>query len=127
MVNFDPDAAGANAAERSIQLLLDEGMHVRILELDGELDPDEYCKERGADAYRARMEAAKDYFTGWPTGARDKFDLRTAEGKMAWLQIHAAGHWKGCRTGSSGWRSPTMWPAISGSTRSRRWRSFAKR
>ena len=48
VVNFDPDAAGANAAERSINLLLEEGMQVRILELDGDLDPDEYCKERGA-------------------------------------------------------------------------------
>ena len=47
-MNFDPDAAGANAAERSIDLLLDEGMQVRIMELDGDLDPDEYCKERGA-------------------------------------------------------------------------------
>ena len=30
VVNFDPDAAGANAAERSINMLLDEGMQVRI-------------------------------------------------------------------------------------------------
>ena len=43
IVNFDPDAAGANAAERSINLLLEEGMQVRIVELDGGLDPDEYC------------------------------------------------------------------------------------
>ena len=48
VVNFDPDTAGANAAERSINMLLEEGMQVRILELDGDLDPDEYCKERGA-------------------------------------------------------------------------------
>ena len=54
VVNFDPDAAGANAAERSINLLLDESMHVRIVELEGGLDPDEYCKERGAEAYRGQ-------------------------------------------------------------------------
>ena len=82
VVNFDPDAAGANAAERSIALLLEEGMHVRILELDGELDPDEYCKERGADAYRARMEAAKDYFTWLADRRRDKFDARAR--KVRW-------------------------------------------
>ena len=34
VVNFDPDAAGANAAERSIQMLLDESMRVRVLELE---------------------------------------------------------------------------------------------
>src|SRR5205823_197876 len=47
VVNFDPDAAGANAAERSIALLLEETMQVRIMELEDGLDPDEYCKERG--------------------------------------------------------------------------------
>ena len=31
VVNFDPDAAGANAAERSIQMLLEEDMRMRIL------------------------------------------------------------------------------------------------
>jgi DNA primase len=85
VVNFDPDAAGANAAERSIALLLDEGMHVRVLQLDAELDPDEYCKERGSDAYRARMEAAKDYFTWLADRRRDKFGSG-AEGKIAWLK-----------------------------------------
>ncbi len=62
VVNFDPDAAGSNAAERSIQMLLDEGMRVRILELDGGLDPDEYVKERGAGAYREKLERAGGYF-----------------------------------------------------------------
>src|SRR5262249_51370690 len=43
-VNFDPDAAGESAAERSLTTLLTEGMQVRIVELEGGLDPDEYCK-----------------------------------------------------------------------------------
>ncbi len=62
VLNFDPDAAGANAAGRYINLLLDESMQVRIMELDADLDPDEYCKERGAAAYRERLEKAKGYF-----------------------------------------------------------------
>ncbi len=40
VVNFDPDAAGASASERSIHTLLEEGMQGRILQLDGGLDPD---------------------------------------------------------------------------------------
>ena len=85
VVNFDPDAAGASAAERSIALLLDESMHVRVLELDAELDPDEYCKQRGPDAYRARIDAAKDYFTWLADRRRDKFG-GGSEGKIAWLK-----------------------------------------
>jgi DNA primase len=85
VLNFDPDAAGSSAAERNIGPLLDEGMRVRILELDAELDPDEYCKQRGPDAYRARMESAKDYFTWLADRRRDKFGSG-AEGKIAWLK-----------------------------------------
>ena len=86
IVNFDPDSAGAKAAERSIGLLLEEGIQVRIMELDGGLDPDEYCKQRGADAYRERLEAAKGYFYWLADGARKKFDMRTGEGKISALQ-----------------------------------------
>jgi len=87
VVNFDPDAAGANAAERSVNMLLDEGMHVRILALDGGLDPDEYCKQRGAEAYAAKLASAKNYFYWLADRARGKFDMRTAEGRVAGFQF----------------------------------------
>ena len=87
VVNFDPDAAGANAAERSINLLLDESMRVRIVELEDGLDPDEYCKERGADAYRGKLDKAQTYFYWLADRARAKFDLRTAEGRVAGFQF----------------------------------------
>jgi len=82
VVNFDPDAAGANASERSIQMLLDEGMHVRILQLDGGLDPDEYVKERGAAGYRECLEHAGGYFYWLADRARSRYDMRSAEGRM---------------------------------------------
>ncbi|HLG94905.1 MAG TPA: DNA primase [Bryobacteraceae bacterium] len=82
VVNFDPDAAGANAAERSIQMLLDEGFQVRVLELEGDLDPDEYVKEQGADVYRSRLDQAPSYFHWLADRARKKFDMRTVEGRM---------------------------------------------
>jgi DNA primase len=87
VVNFDPDTAGAKAVERSIELLLDESMKVRVVELDGGLDPDEYCMERGAEAYRAKLEKAPSYFYWLADRARAKFDLRTAEGRVAGFQF----------------------------------------
>jgi DNA primase len=86
-VNFDPDAPGAKAAERSVDILLAEGMQVRIVELDGDLDPDEYCKDRGADAYRERLDGAKGYFYWLADRARAKYDMRTSEGKVAVLNF----------------------------------------
>jgi DNA primase len=82
VVNFDPDAAGANAAERSIQMMLDEGLQVRVLELEGDLDPDEYVKRNGAEAYRSRLEKAPAYFHWLADRARKKFDMRTVEGRI---------------------------------------------
>ncbi len=86
IVNFDPDAPGANAAERSINLLLEEGLSVRIMELDGDLDPDEYCKQRGAAAYQQRLEGAKGFFYWLADRARKKHDVRSSEGLVAVLQ-----------------------------------------
>jgi DNA primase len=82
VVNFDPDTAGANATEKSIQILLDEGMHVRVLELAGGLDPDEFIKANGADAYNARLHRATGYFLWLADRARRNFDMTTAEGRI---------------------------------------------
>lgn len=87
VVNFDPDDAGANAAERAVQLLLDEGLHVRVLSLDGgpdgvKLDPDEFVKRFGAEAYRVKLDSASGYFHWLADRARARFDMRSAEGRM---------------------------------------------
>ena len=86
-VNFDPDAAGENAAERSIKLLLDESMHVRIMELDEDLDPDEYCKKHGPEAYEARVQAAKTYFYWLADRARARYPEKTSEARVAVFQF----------------------------------------
>ena len=59
VVNFDPDAAGLNAAEKSIALLTEEGFNIKIVTLDGGLDPDRYIRERGVDAYTAALRGAR--------------------------------------------------------------------
>jgi DNA primase len=83
IVNFDPDTAGANATEKAIQLLLDEGLHVRVVALDGGLDPDEYCKQNGAEAYLAKLDNAATYFHWLADRARGRFDMKTSDGKVA--------------------------------------------
>lgn len=87
VVNFDPDAAGSNAAERSIQLLLEEGMRIRVLELQGGLDPDEFVKAQGAGAYRAALDGAPGYFHWLADRARSRFDMRSAQGRVQALQF----------------------------------------
>ncbi len=59
VVNFDPDAAGSNAAEKSIALLTEEGFTIKIVTLDGGLDPDRFIRERGVEAYMAALRGAR--------------------------------------------------------------------
>jgi len=83
IVSFDPDAAGENAAERSLQMLLEEAMHVRILQLDGGLDPDEFVRTHGADRYRALADQAGGYFHWLAERIRARFGAATAEQRSA--------------------------------------------
>lgn len=87
VVNFDPDTAGSNAAESSIDVLLQENARVRILELDADLDPDEYVKEHGVDTYRRRLQDAQSYFHWLTDRARKRFPVRTAEGRVEALKF----------------------------------------
>ena len=59
LVNFDPDAAGGNAAEKSIALLTEEGFNIKIVTLDGGLDPDRFIRERGVEAYTQALKGAR--------------------------------------------------------------------
>jgi DNA primase len=86
VVNFDPDAAGSNAAERSVQMLLEEGLRVRVLVLEGGLDPDEFVKQSGAVRYREVLEKAPGYFHWLAGRARARFDMHSAQGRVSALQ-----------------------------------------
>lgn len=87
VLNFDPDSAGAAATEKYIPVLLEEGVRVHVLELRGGLDPDEFIREHGPEAYRAALDAARSYFHWLADRARARFDLRTPEGRVAAFQF----------------------------------------
>ena len=82
VVNFDPDAAGANAAEKSIALLTEEGFTIKLVTLDGGLDPDRYIRERGVEAYAAAIRGARRQSDYLIERARQLFPGNTAEAKI---------------------------------------------
>jgi DNA primase len=81
-VNFDPDAAGANAAEKSIALLTEEGFSIKIVTLDGGLDPDRYIRERGVEAYMAAVRTARRQSDYLIERARTAFPGASSEQKV---------------------------------------------
>jgi len=82
VVNFDPDAAGSNAAEKSIALLTEEGFAIKIVTLDGGLDPDRYIRERGVEAYTAALRGARRQADYLIERARVAFPGASAEQKV---------------------------------------------
>jgi DNA primase len=82
VVNFDPDAAGSNAAEKSIALLTEEGFTIKIVTLDGGLDPDRYIRERGVEAYTAALRGARRQADYLIERARQMFPGASAEQKV---------------------------------------------
>jgi len=87
VLNFDPDQAGANAAEKTIALLVEEGFEVRVVTLEGGLDPDRYIKERGIAAYSTAVRGAMRYADYLIERAQVLFPARTPESKVKALNM----------------------------------------
>lgn len=82
VVNFDPDTAGANAAEKSLALLTEAEFEVRIMTLEGGLDPDRFILDNGIAAYAEALRNAKPHAEYLIDRARTLFPQRTAEAKV---------------------------------------------
>jgi DNA primase len=82
IVNFDPDRAGANAAEKSIALLTEEGFAIKIVTLDGGLDPDRFIRERGVDGYVAAVRGARNQSEYLIERARQEFPGSSSAQKL---------------------------------------------
>ncbi len=85
VVNYDPDAAGQSATERSLSLLLERDFEVRVLALppvgNKKADPDLFIRERGKDEYLKLLKEAPPYVDYLIARARH-MDLTTGEGKL---------------------------------------------
>ncbi len=85
VVNYDPDAAGQTATERSLVLLLEQDFEVRVLALppvgNKKADPDLFIREKGADEYLKLLKEAPPYVDYLIARAR-QMDLTTGEGKL---------------------------------------------
>lgn len=59
---YDEDNAGIKATDRAIEILLDEGIKPNIISLENGLDPDDFVKKYGRDAFLKKMDEASDVY-----------------------------------------------------------------
>ena len=62
---FDSDAAGTQAAERSLDALLQNDLIVRVAEMPPGDDPDSLVRREGKEKFEKRIADARDFFDYW--------------------------------------------------------------
>ena len=85
VVNFDQDEAGQKAARKSLDILVEEGLKAHVVELPEGHDPDTFLKAEGAEAYRRALDEAPSAMEWLIRRAAAENDIRTPEGKAAYL------------------------------------------
>ena len=82
LIAYDSDEAGQNAAKKAIRMLSDVGLEVKVLNMEGAKDPDEYIKKFGRDKFRALLDAGKSGFEFKLDGTLRKYNIGIPEEKI---------------------------------------------
>ena len=82
IVNFDPDTAGAAAAERSLAMLVAEDFSIKVASLEPGFDPDLYVRKQGREAYIKVLQRAPKYFDYLIERAVRQFPPHSPEAKV---------------------------------------------
>ena len=86
---YDGDAAGQNATQRAIPILEKAGLKVRVLQLQGAKDPDEYLKKFGPDRFKLLLEGSANRVEYQLNAIRKKYDLSVDDEKVQYVQESA--------------------------------------
>jgi DNA primase len=86
VINFDPDTAGQNAAERSSELLVEAGFDVNVVRLPGGDDPDAFMQKHGRDAYLAELKGSQPYLEFLLERAASAHNFNREDSRREFLQ-----------------------------------------
>ena len=90
VIAYDNDGAGQKASQRAIGILEKLEVRVRVLQMQGAKDPDEYIKTFGADAFRNLLEQSENHIDYRLGAVQRKYDLQIDEQRVAFVK-EAAG------------------------------------
>lgn len=75
VIAYDGDGAGVAAAQRAIPLLEKAGLKVKVLQMRGAKDPDEFIKTYGRDAFAKLLDESTNHIEYRLEKIRAKYDL----------------------------------------------------
>ena len=90
IIAYDNDGAGQKAAKRAIEILRPLDLSVRVLQMEGAKDPDEFIKAKGRDAFANLLSGSENHVKYQLARAADAKDLESDEGRVAFLKEAAA-------------------------------------
>ena len=79
---FDSDSAGQNAAERSLEALLQNDLVVRVVAMPAGEDPDSLVRKSGRQQFDELVATAPDFFDYWIEKKAAGSDLNSLSNKM---------------------------------------------
>lgn len=77
---YDSDNAGINATSRAIDIFLQASVKPKIIELEGGLDPDDFIKKNGLEAFEKKIKSAISYIEFKIKKLKENFNLEDSEG-----------------------------------------------
>lgn len=90
VISYDGDQAGINAAQRAIGILEKTGITVRVLQVKGAKDPDEFLQKYGAQGFERLIEQSGNHIEYQLQQLQGKYNLTQDEDKVQYLQEAAA-------------------------------------
>ena len=86
IIAYDNDGAGMKASQRAITILEKLDVKVKVLQLSGAKDPDEFIKAKGPEAFRKLLEGSETQVDYRLRGVTEKYDLSQDEQKVEFLK-----------------------------------------
>jgi len=82
VIIYDSDTAGTNAALRAIPILSSAGLKIKVVQVPGEKDPDDFIKQNGPEAFQQLLDHAMGAVTFQVSVLRKKYNIEDTEQKI---------------------------------------------
>ena len=83
---YDGDAPGQKATRRAIPILEKVGIHVKVLQIPNDMDPDDYLREYGAEKFKMLIEGSSNRVEYQINAILKKYNIAEDEQRIKFIQ-----------------------------------------